>query len=94
MRLKITFKNTAHDGQPVELKLKGGFWEKSAVITWNDEVVARMRKQSSFTAEGIFQRFLGRDRYVMEVAPGCDMVLFAAMIVCLDEAYKDSEEKK
>jgi len=85
MRFEITFNNTAHDGQPVELLLSGSLFERTAVITWNGEPVANMRKH--FTAGSL----VGNDRYSMEVAPGVDMVLFAAVIVCLDEAYRDSE---
>lgn len=86
MKFKITFNNTAHDGQPVELLLlSGGFFDRSAVITWNGTPVAHVQKKLNAGS------FLGKDRYSMDLAPGCDVVLFAAMIVCLDEAYRDAD---
>lgn len=86
MKFTIVFNNTAGDGAPVELDLKGSFFDRHADITLNGIMVARITKNITMGS-----LLIDKDRYQMELAPGCDVVLFAAIVVCLDEAHRDEQ---
>lgn len=83
LKIHITFNNTAHDGAPVELTMKGSWFDRTATVTWGDVVVAHVRKNVTMGS-----LLLGQDRYGIEVAAGCDLVFFGALIVAFDEAYR------
>jgi hypothetical protein len=53
------------DGQELELKLKGNFFDRNALITWNDTPVARIDKSFLDAGELIFDA----QTYYLTVAP-------------------------
>lgn len=79
-RSEINFTNKS-DGSPITLHLKGNWTDRSAEITLNDRPVASIGR--SFMNFG--QLISDRQTYFVSCAPGVDLVLMAAICVCLDE---------
>lgn len=79
------FKN-ASDGREVELEMHGDWLDKSASIKFGGEPVAHASR-SHF--QELKQRFSDKHGYFVEVAPGVDLALIAALCVCLDEEYNE-----
>ncbi|KIW21128.1 hypothetical protein PV08_01708 [Exophiala spinifera] len=82
----IHFQNQA-DGSQIELDLKGNWLNRSATITLAGRPVAHISR-SFMNARQIFG---GQQTYFVTVAPGVDLVLIAAICVCLDE--RESEPR-
>ena len=81
-----TFTN-ASTKAPVELIIKGDWFDRSAKITMGDVVVATIGR-SYFNMREVFG---GQQTYYVTVAPGVDLAMMAAICVCLDE--KENEKK-
>ncbi|KAF1843109.1 uncharacterized protein K460DRAFT_368030 [Cucurbitaria berberidis CBS 394.84] len=87
---KATATFTSHDGKAETLGMKGNFFDTTADITDETQggiVVARVNRKL-FTGKEIF---FGQQTYGVQVAPGVDMALIAALCICLDE--KNNERK-
>jgi uncharacterized protein YxjI len=82
---QVVFKNAA-DGRPVELDVKGDWFDRSAQITCGGQAVAHISR-SFFNVREIFA---DKQTYFVKCAPGVDLAMIAAICVSLDEA----EEKK
>lgn len=80
-----TFQNQS-TGQPIELVVKGDWFDRSAVITLGNMTVATISR--NFMNAG--QLLGGQQTYFLTVAPGVDYCLMAAICVCLDE--KENEK--
>ena len=78
-------------GQAEKLLMAGSFFNKTATITneATGEVVARIDRDF-FNAN---QLLFDRQSYAVTVAPGVDMSLIVAMVVCLDER-RDARENR
>ena len=76
----ISFTNAA-DGKPITLDLKGDWLDRSAEVTLGGRPVASISRD--FVNFG--QVFSDRQTYYVSCAPGVDLVLMAAVCVCLDE---------
>ena len=83
---EITFVNAA-DKQPITLHLKGDWLDRSAEVALNGRPVATISR--SFMNFG--QLVSDRQTYYVSCAPGVDLVLMAAICVCLDE--RENEKK-
>ena len=77
---EISFKNAA-DGAAIILTLKGDWLDRSAEVSLNGRPVATISR--SFLNFG--QLVSDRQTYYVNCAPGVDLVLMAAICVCLDE---------
>lgn len=61
--------------------MKGNWLDTSANITaQNGAIVARIKRKL-----GGKDILLGKQSYMLQIAPGMDMALMAAMCICLDE---------
>lgn len=58
------------DGQELELKLKGSFFDRNALITWNDLPVARIDRSFLNAGELIFDN----QTYYLTVAPHSEFI--------------------
>ncbi|KAK4627009.1 hypothetical protein CLAFUW4_04282 [Fulvia fulva] len=76
----ITFANHA-DKAPIEMQLKGDWFDRSATIKMGDRPVAQI--QRSFM--NVREIFGSKQTYFVTIAPGVDLSLIAAICVCLDE---------
>ncbi len=79
----------AINGDNVNLLMHGSFFNKSTTITneANGQVVAQIDREL-FSA----RQLLGdRSSYAVTVAPGVDIALIVAMVVCLDERRDQKE---
>ena len=79
----------AMNGENVNLLMHGSFFNKSTTITneSNGQVVAQIDREL-FNA----RQLLGdRQSYAVTVAPGVDIALIVAMVVCLDERRDQKE---
>ena len=85
-RSEISFTNKS-DGAPITLHLKGDWTDRSAEITLNGRPVASIGR--SFMNFG--QLISDRQTYFVTCAPGVDLVLMAAICVCLDERENDEK---
>ncbi|KAL9091079.1 MAG: hypothetical protein Q9165_005006 [Trypethelium subeluteriae] len=74
-KLDVTFRNVAGDGGEVKLLMQGHWLKRSVDVTWNDCVVARIRKKI-FTIQ-----WMGNDTYGVEIAPGADPIMEAGDVV-------------
>ncbi|KIW39399.1 uncharacterized protein PV06_09170 [Exophiala oligosperma] len=81
----IHFQNQS-DGSQIELNLKGDWLDRSATITLAGRPVASISR-SFMNARQIFG---GKQTYFVTVAPGVDLVLIAAICVCLDERENET----
>ncbi|KAL6248111.1 hypothetical protein RBB50_004365 [Rhinocladiella similis] len=81
----IHFQNQS-DGSQIELELKGDWMDRSATITLAGRPVANISR--SFM--NVRQIFGNKQTYFVTVAPGVDLVLIAAICVCLDERENES----
>ena len=77
---EISFTNKS-DGSPITLNLKGDWLDRSAEISLGGRPVASISR--SFMNFG--QLVSDRQTYFVSCAPGVDLVLMAAICVCLDE---------
>ena len=77
---EISFVNAA-DKQPITLTLKGDWFDRSAEVNLNGRPVATISR--NFLNLG--QIISDRQTYYVSCAPGVDLVLMAAICVCLDE---------
>lgn len=84
-KLDVKFRNAAGDGRDVELKVRGDFFDRSADLTWNGAPVALIRRQFGNAR----QIFLDHQTYGVEIAPGADVALIAAIVVSLDESQNE-----
>lgn len=83
--MDIHFKNTVADGKDVTLEVRGSFFDRSADITWNGQPIAKVRRDFMNMRE-----FFGnKQTYGVEVAPGVDLALIAAIVVGLDESQNE-----
>ena len=82
----IHFTN-ASTGQAMELDLKGDWLDRSAQVTLQGRPVASISR--SFMNFG--QLVSDRQTYYVSCAPGVDLILMAAICVCLDE--RENEKK-
>jgi len=85
-KMVATFTN-ASNRAPIELVVKGDWFDRSATITLGDIVVAQISR-SFFNAGQIFG---GQQTYYVAIAPNVDLSLIAALCVCLDE--RENEKK-
>lgn len=75
---------SSQTGQEESLQMKGNWFDSSADITDNNQggvVVARIDRKL-LSGKDIF---FGQQTYAVQIAPGVDMALIAAMCICLDE---------
>ncbi|CZR54773.1 related to DUF567 domain protein [Phialocephala subalpina] len=84
-KMIATFTNASNKA-PVELLIKGDWFDRSAVISMNGTTVATIGR-SYFNMREIFG---GQQTYYVTVAAGVDLSLIAAICVCLDE--KENEK--
>lgn len=82
----MSSKSTVHfinaaDGRPVELEVKGDWFDRSATITCGGQPVAAIGR-SFFNVRELFAN---KQTYFVKVAPGVDLTMIAAVCVCLDE---------
>ncbi|KAJ7617187.1 tubby C-terminal-like domain-containing protein [Roridomyces roridus] len=84
-KMSATFRN--FNGEDVELICKGDFFDRKATITHNDRVVAEIGR--NFV--NLREIFADQQTYQVNVAPGVDLALMAAICICLDE--KENEDK-
>lgn len=83
MKVRLT---NASTGQPVVLIMQGDVFGRSATITIeNGPPVAQIRR-NVLDARNIL---LNRQTYFVDVAPGVDLALIAAICICLDEWKND-----
>lgn len=81
---KATATFTSQNGKVESLQMKGNWFDTSADITDQSQggiVVARIDRKL-LSGKDIF---FGQQTYAVQVAPGVDMALIAAMCICLDE---------
>ncbi|CAK1355531.1 uncharacterized protein RHO25_000789 [Cercospora beticola] len=76
----VKFVNAA-DKAPIELQVKGDWFDRKASITLGDRVVAQISR-SFANAREIFGN---KQTYFVTVAPGVDLSLIAALCVAIDE---------
>jgi uncharacterized protein YxjI len=81
---EVVFKNAA-DGRPVELEVKGDWFDRSAEITCGGQPVAHIGR-SFFNVREIFA---DKQTYFVKVAPNVDLTMVAAICVSLDEAENE-----
>lgn len=62
-------------------EIRGQFFDRSADITWNGKIVAKIRREFLNMRE----IFAGGQTYGCEVAPGVDLALISAAIIAIDE---------
>lgn len=79
-KMVASFTNAANKA-PVELLIKGDWFDRSAAITMNNVPVAQISR-SFFNMREVFA---AQQSYFVTVAPNVDLVLIAAICVCLDE---------
>ena len=82
----ISFLN-ASSGQPVELTMKGNFWDTKADIKLDDGSVAAVITRQVKSARAILG---GMQDYCVTIAPNVDMALVVATCICLDEVNRGS----
>jgi hypothetical protein len=63
---KMTATFTNFDGRPVELDVKGDFWDRKAEICWNSVPVARINRQFLNAGQLLFDQ----QTYFLTAAPG------------------------
>jgi uncharacterized protein YxjI len=80
----VVFKNAA-DGRPVELEVKGYWFDRSAEITCGGQAVAHIGR-SFFN---IRQVFADKQTYLVKCAPNVDLTMIAAICVSLDETENE-----
>ncbi|ODO07650.1 hypothetical protein L198_01231 [Cryptococcus wingfieldii CBS 7118] len=84
-----TFKN-ASNGQDTTLVLRGDFWGGSADIKVDNGPVVAQITRKVFNAR---EYFGDKQTYMVNVAPGVDLALIAAVCICFDEAKNENEDK-
>ncbi|KAL3424743.1 DUF567 domain protein [Phlyctema vagabunda] len=77
----IALFTNASNKAPVELVIKGDWFDRSATISMGNIVVAQIGR-SFFNMREIFA---SQQSYFVTVAPNVDLALIAAICVCLDE---------
>ncbi|KAF2434853.1 hypothetical protein EJ08DRAFT_581425, partial [Tothia fuscella] len=82
----VHFTNAA-DGREIELEVRGDWLDRSATITCGGQPIASIAR-SFFTVREIFA---GKQTYFVQVAPGVDLALVAAICVCLDESENEKK---
>lgn len=98
----ITFVNAA-DKTPIELNLKGDWFDRSANITIGDRPVASINRSFGNAREifgskqtvsrhilQIWRQHADGWQYFVTIAPGVDMSLIAAICVALDERENEN----
>ena len=84
MGSKATATFTTHDGKQQTLTMRGNWFDTSADIvdeTIGGAVIARIDRKI-LSGKDIF---FGQQTYGVQVAPGVDLALVAALCICLDE---------
>ncbi|KAF4627723.1 hypothetical protein G7Y89_g10431 [Cudoniella acicularis] len=76
--------NNASNSAPIELVVKGNWFDRSATIMMGDILVAQISRQFL----NMRQILGGAQTYYVTVAPGADLAMIAAICVCLDEKRK------
>lgn len=81
-KLEVAFLNMLDPAgpQPVKLQVRGDWIARKADITWDGVPVARVQRQFANWRE-----VSGRHTYGVEIAPGVDLALIAALVVAVDE---------
>ncbi|KAF2845895.1 hypothetical protein T440DRAFT_493138 [Plenodomus tracheiphilus IPT5] len=84
MGSKATATFTSHNGRQERLTMHGNWFDTTADIVDEAQggiVVARINRKILSGKDVLF----GQQTYAVEIAPGMDMALIAAMCICLDE---------
>lgn len=76
----VKFVNAA-DRAPIELQVKGDWFDRSATIKLGERVVARIMRSFANARE----IFASKQTYFVTVAPNVDLSLIAAICVAIDE---------
>lgn len=84
--MTVKFTN-ASTGQPVTLVLKGDMFGRSATIVVEGGPPVAQIKRKSINARNLI---MDKQTYFVDVAPGVDLALIAAVCICLDEIENDS----
>ncbi|KAI9705252.1 MAG: hypothetical protein M1820_005250 [Bogoriella megaspora] len=84
-KFHVTFSNALAGGEEVELLVQGSWLKRKVDVYWGDNLVAKIRKKIAI-------QWMGNDTYGVEVAPGADYVLMAALAVAIDECH-DAQQK-
>lgn len=79
-KMIATFTNASNQA-PVELLIKGDWFDRSAIISMNGTAAATVGR-GYFNMREIFG---GQQTYYVTVAAGVDLSMIAAICVCLDE---------
>ncbi|KAJ5496545.1 hypothetical protein N7463_008532 [Penicillium fimorum] len=84
---KATATFTDRNGKAVALKMKGGWFDRTADIVdeKSGQTVARIDRKLLSGRDLIF----GQQTYAVVVAPGVDAALIAALCICFDEKNND-----
>ncbi|EIM79548.1 DUF567-domain-containing protein [Stereum hirsutum FP-91666 SS1] len=79
--------SSSHD--LIELECKGDWFDRSAIITLlgTERVVGQISRKILNMREVIG----GQQTYAVTIAPGVDVALMAALCVCFDEAFNESQ---
>lgn len=83
-KMTVDFKNF-YDGNTMQLEVVGSFFDRSAEITCNGTPIARIHRQFLNMGQIVFDD----QTYYLTVAPGVDLALLVAVVVCLDEKAND-----
>lgn len=83
--MSIKFTN-ASTGQPVALLLKGDMFGRSATIFIEDGPPIAMIKRKGMNVSNLV---FDKQTYFVDVAPGVDLALMAALCILLDEIEND-----
>jgi len=83
-KMTVSFKNFV-DGNTMELEVVGNFFDRSAEIKCNGFSVARIHRQFFNAGQILFDD----QTFYLTVAPGVDIALITAVVVCLNEKQQD-----
>ena len=77
--------------QPVQLEIVGNFmdWRAEIKLVSTGAVIGRLRRDFS----DLPNLFMGRDTYVVEVAPNVDIAMMVALGIIYDERSRESKGK-
>jgi len=78
--------NNASTNAPIELLVKGDWFDRSATITLNGMVIAQISRHFMNMRE----IFAGQQTYYVTIAPNVDLAMMAAICICLDEKENES----
>lgn len=87
-KMVASFTN-ASDGKPIEITVKGDWIDRKAqmIVDKTGYVVANVTRHLATLKEAV----MDRQTYYVEVAPGVDLVLIAAIAVAFDEQNNDDD---